>query len=42
MVFEDMTAKEDPLTSLPGHTREKDIFSVFVGFVKETKLPLSN
>ena len=42
MVFEDMTAKEDLLPSLPGHTREKDIFNVFVGFVKERKLPLSS
>ena len=42
MFYEDMTAKEVLLTSLPRHTREEDIFNVFVGFVKETKLPLSN
>jgi len=42
MVSEDMTAKKRSNPSLLGYTREKDIFNIFVGFVKETKLPLSN
>jgi len=32
VVLEEMTAKGDLFTSLPGHTREKAIFKVFVGF----------
>jgi len=34
MVFEDMTAKQDLLTSLPEHTREKDIFNVLWALLK--------
>jgi len=42
IVFEDMTAKGDLLTYLPGHTREEDILNVFMGLVKETKVPFHN
>jgi len=28
------------ILSLKGHTRDEDIFNAFVGFVRETKLPL--
>jgi len=42
MFLEDsMTANEDLLTSLAGHTRKEDTFNAFVGFVTETKLSLS-
>jgi len=43
IVFEDMSCKEELLTimSLKGHTRDEDIFNAFMGFVRETKLPLS-
>jgi len=40
MVFEDTTAKGDLLTSTKKCQRKG--YFVFVGFVKETKLPLSN
>jgi len=40
MAFEDTTAKGDPLTSTMKYQRKG--YFVFVGFVKETKLPLSN
>jgi len=44
IVFEDKKSKEELLTilSLKGHNRDEDIFNAFVGFVRETKLPLFN
>ena len=42
IVFEDMSTKEELLTILPlkGHTRGKEIFNAFMGFVCEIKLAL--
>ncbi|XP_072380567.1 protein FAM200C-like [Diabrotica undecimpunctata] len=42
MVFSDMLAKEDLLTTLPlkEKTRREDIYNVFINFVKQYELPI--
>ena len=42
IALEDMSSKEELfiILSLKGHTKDEDISKAFVGFVRETKLPL--